>query len=124
MHISAYDCYTINIKLDILENNPHFEEDFNLMISSCNDVISAEVPNILREIAVCIKDKDRFRQLSDEEALKELRDGTGEASDKFRAFLEKHGHRGYREFDPMYTMWGEDPTPCIKTIKVMTLFHI
>ena len=89
------------------------------MISSCSDVISAEVPNSLREIAKSIKDKDRFRQLSDEEALRDLRDGSDEASKKFKAFLYKHGHRGYREFDPLYLMWRDDPIPCIKTIKVI-----
>ena len=89
------------------------------MISSCNDVISAEVPNSLREIAKSINDKEHFRQLSDEEALKELRNGNDEASNKFNAFLYKHGHRGYRELDPLYLMWRDDPIPCIKTIKVV-----
>lgn len=88
------------------------------MISSCNEVISAEVPNALREIAKSIKDKDQFRQLSDEKALKELKNGSDEASKKFKAFLDKHGHRGYREMDPLYLMWRDDPIPCIKTIKV------
>ena len=89
------------------------------MISSCNDVISAEVPNSLRDIAKSIQDKVRFRQLTDEEALKELKHGRDEASKKFNAFLDKHGHRGYREVDPLYLMWRDDPIPCIKSIKVL-----
>ena len=94
------------------------EDDFNLMISSCDEVISAEVPNNLRDIAKAIKDKKQFIQLSDKEALKILRDGKDEASQKFHEFLERHGHRGYREMDPMYPPWVDDPIPCIKTIKV------
>ncbi|XP_054166988.1 prodigiosin synthesizing transferase PigC-like [Oppia nitens] len=101
------------------KNNPNFESDFNLMISSCNEVISAEVPNHLREIAKSIKDKEQFKTLSDEEALKVLIEGSDSASKKFKDFLEKHGHRGYREFDPMYLPWGEDPIPCIKNIKAI-----
>ena len=89
------------------------------MLSSCNDVISAEVPNSLRDIAKSIKNKERFRQLSDEEALKELTDGSDEASLKFRHFLDRHGHRGYRELDNMYPPWRDNPLPCIKTIKVI-----
>ena len=104
------------------ENNPYLEEDFNLLISSCDDVISAEVPNSLRDIANSIKDKERFRQLSDEEALKTLRDGTDETSKKFRDLLSKHGHRGYRESDPMTSPWADDPIPCVKNIKVRNSF--
>ena len=104
------------------ENNPHLEEDFNLLISSCDDVISAEVPNSLRDIANSIKDKESFKQLSDEDALKTLRNETDEASKKFKDFLSKHGHRGYREFDPMASPWADDPIPCVKNIKVRNSF--
>ena len=103
----------------ITENNPHLEEDFTLMVSSCDDVISAEVANNLRDIAKSIKDKERFRLLSNEEALKELRDGRDEASVKFSHFLDRHGHRGYRELDVMHPPWRDNPIPCIKTIKVI-----
>ncbi|CAG2169872.1 unnamed protein product, partial [Oppiella nova] len=91
------------------ENNPELESDFNLLISSCNEVISAEVPNTLREIAKSIKDKQLFRQMSDEMALKTLMEGTDESSQKFKDFLEKHGHRGngvgYRELSKYFMIW-------------------
>ena len=88
------------------------------MVSSCNDVISAEVPNSLMDIAKAINNKQRFRQLTDEEALKELSVGRDEASLKFRHFFDRHGHRGYRELDFMQPSWRENSLPCIKTIKV------
>ena len=112
------------IEISIIENNPNLEDDFNLLISSCEDIISAEVPNNLRDIAKAIENKKQFTQLSDEEALEMLREGKGEASQKFKLFLAKHGHRGYREFDFMSKTWGDDPIPCIKTIKVNTIFII
>jgi len=34
-----------------LEENPDLESDYQLMMSSCNDVVSATVPNELREIS-------------------------------------------------------------------------
>ena len=100
------------------ENNSHLESDYHLMLSSCNDVVSAEVPNELREIAAAIENPEEFKNLSDEEALKILRDGNNKASQKFKKFLEKHGHRGYREADPMILPWRDNPIPCVKTIKV------
>lgn len=103
------------------DNNPDLDEDCNLMISSCDEVISAEVPNYLRIIAKLIGDKERFRQLTDEEALKELRDVTDEASRKFKEFINRHGHRGYRELDGMHLPWRDNPTPCIRTIKVNSI---
>ncbi|CAG2171233.1 unnamed protein product [Oppiella nova] len=102
-----------------MKDNADLDADFNEMISSCNDVISAEVPNSLRDIAKSIKDKQTFKQLSDEEALQVLYKGTDESSVKFKQFLERHGHRGYRELDPMYKPWKGNPIPCIKTIKTM-----
>ncbi|CAG2113679.1 unnamed protein product, partial [Medioppia subpectinata] len=102
-----------------MKDNPNLDSDFNLLISSCNDVISAEVPKILREIAKSIKDKQWFRQLSDEEALQVLTTGSDETSIKFRQFLDRHGHRGYRESDPMHKPWKGNPMPCVKTIKTI-----
>lgn len=101
-----------------LANNPLLDEDFYLLISSCNDVVSAEVPNMLREIAKSIEDKKNFVDLSEEEALKELTNGKTDASRTFIQFLIKHGHRGYREVDPYHPTWAKNPIPCVKTIKV------
>ncbi|CAG2170142.1 unnamed protein product [Oppiella nova] len=86
-----------------LSNNPNLESDYNSLISSCSDVVSAEVPNSLREIAKSIKDKQSFRQLTDEEALQVLVKGNDES--------------GYRELDPMYDTWKLNPIPCVQTIK-------
>jgi rifampicin phosphotransferase len=90
-------------------------------MSSCNEVVSADVPNQLREIADLIKDKEQFKLFSNEEALNYLKTGTDEASLKFREFLIKYGHRGYREMDAYYPTWADNPIPCIKTIKVYIL---
>ena len=71
------------------EENPHLESDYQLMMSSCNEVISAEVPNELREIARSINNPEEFMNLTDEEALKRLRDGKDESSKMF-ALFRKH----------------------------------
>ncbi|CAG2119218.1 unnamed protein product, partial [Medioppia subpectinata] len=101
------------------QNNPNLDSDMNLLISSCDEVVSAEVPNRLRDIAVAIEDRQRFVRLSDEEALEELRRGTGEASRLFDQFLKDHGHRGYKEMDPYCKPWEDNPIPCVKNLKAI-----
>ena len=49
-----------------------------------------------------------------EEALKELLIDDGEVGQHFRDFLEKHGHRCYKEFDFTSKTWGMDPVQLIK----------
>ncbi|CAG2105451.1 unnamed protein product, partial [Medioppia subpectinata] len=117
---NGYDLVDI-LKQESNNNNNDVEDDYNLMVSSATDVISAEVPKILAEIAKSIRDKQWFSQLSDEEALQVLQTGTDESSQKFRYFIERHGHRGYRELDPMYKPWKGNPMPCIKIIKTLLL---
>ena len=101
-------------------NTDDLDNDMNLMMSHCNDVISAEVPNMLREIAKAVQDKESFIKLTDEEALDVLRSKSStesKASEIFDEFLTKHGHRCYRELDPMYPTWRTVPIPVVQVIK-------
>ena len=96
------------------------EQDYNLLMSQCNDVISAEVPNMLREIAKELLDKDKFASMSDDDALTVLQDLNGKESKAaliFKEFIKRHGHRGYREFDPLYPTWRTDSRNPVQVIK-------
>lgn len=98
----------------------HAEEDINWLMSQCNDVVSAEVPDMLKQIAAAIKDKAAFGELSDEEALEVLQGKSGnerEAALVFEKFLQRHGHRGYRELDPYHLPWGRRPLPVVQVVK-------
>jgi len=75
------------------------------------------VPFLLRDIARSIKNRDKFRSLPDEEALDALMNGKDESSMKFKAFLDRHGHRGLKEIDVAILQWGEDPIKVIKFLK-------
>lgn len=103
------------------KDNSHVDSDFNLLMSHCNDVVSAEVPNSLRKIALAIEDKDKFVNFSDEEAAEYLKNDKNEPGKLFASFLEEHGHRGFREIDPYYMPWGINPIPCVQVIKVCLL---
>lgn len=91
--------------------------DCNLLLSHCNDVISAEVPRDLREIALAIENKSRVAAMSNEELLAYLRSGNTKAAQLLDTFLQKHGHRGYREFDPYRLPWGKNAMPVVEVIK-------
>lgn len=98
------------------------EHDRNMLMSHCNDVVSAEVPSMLRKIAKAIEDKATFAEMSDEEALQMLRSEKGNAAELFAEFTKRHGHRGYREMDPLQMPWRANPIPCVQVIKVIKTF--
>jgi hypothetical protein len=82
-------------------------------------VVSAEVPNFLKEIANSIENPETFREMSDEKALNFLINGDSKASIKFKQFLSEYGHRGYKEFDPLALQWDDNPITVVKSLKTM-----
>lgn len=100
-------------------DNPDVYVDLAHVLSSCTEVVSAEVPNAVREVAKSIDNISTFRTLTDEQALDYLRSGKEpKATAEFHDLLEKHGHRGFKEFDPAVKQWAQDPLPLVKSIKV------
>ena len=95
--------------------------DFALLLFSSNDVVSAEVPNALRDIAVSIEYPEEFCSQSVDEALDYLKNGNNECNKRFKEFLTKHGHRGYKEFDVLVQQWTENPIPVIKSLQSMLM---
>jgi hypothetical protein len=70
------------------------ESDFNLLVLSCNEVVSAQVPNSLREIAKSIADKEDFRRLSPEEATRQLTIRNLHFSQKLQLIIEELTGKG------------------------------
>ena len=93
--------------------------DFSQLVSSASEVVSAQVPNLLGDIANSIEKPQKFKTMSDEKALKYLLYSETEASLKFKRFLLEYGHRGYKEFDPHSLQWGDQPINVVKSIKIM-----
>jgi len=108
-----------NLKFVLMTIADNSYTDFAQLLSCANEVVSAEVPNSLRDIANAIQDGQQFRAMSDKKALKYLLSGDSEASNKFKQFLVKYGHRGYKEFDPLALQWGDNPISVIKSLKIM-----
>ena len=76
------------------------------------------MPSALRQLAQSIEDPKLFKEMSDEKAIQYLKTGNNKSSEQFKEFLSKHGHRGYKEFDPMTKPWRADPIPVIHSLKV------
>mgnify|MGYP000044124562 CR=1 FL=1 len=72
-----------------------------VMLGQLDDVVAAVAAD--REAA------ERFLALPPAEAVGAVRDGGDATSRALRAFLERHGHRGYRELDLRDPSWGDDP---------------
>ena len=100
-------------------------EDIDLNLSSLiisgNEVISVEPLRKIKRIAQLIDDKEKFANLSDEEALEYLKSNDSEARDIFLLLLKQHGHRGYGEGDVLRLQWRDNPISVIKSIKILLI---
>lgn len=94
-------------------------EIFSQIVSSAQNVISAEVPVRLAAIAENIEDRDQFARMSDDESINYLTRSTHKAAVMFRTFLLDYGHRGFKEFDPHSLQWDENPQMLVQTLRTL-----
>lgn len=103
MHISGTSIfYQIVAMIILVENNPDFNmehyTDIAELLSSCQNVISAEIPQNLEDIAQTLKNKMAdFARIEINGASDWLKNNCHEAWVKYEGFIEKHGHRGFKE---------------------------
>ncbi|XP_014675664.1 PREDICTED: uncharacterized protein LOC106815677 [Priapulus caudatus] len=94
------------------------------LLSTCPDVLSADVPYSLRKIAGMVIDSGKaefFQSLSAKGAAQWLQtDDSGELKNEFAKFIETHGHRCVRESELWEKPWRMEPTKVVKTIQDMT----
>ena len=85
-----------------LEWTSQIYEDVAVMLSTCTDVYSADVPELLRGIADSIRKesqvRDRLLAMDSKEGAKWLKGvESGRHGVLFRNFMAKHGHRCVRD---------------------------
>ncbi|KAL3866328.1 hypothetical protein ACJMK2_043635 [Sinanodonta woodiana] len=100
---------------------PDVSADLASLLSSCKNVYSADVPAALADLAKLIDEsnqKDYFLNLSDEEchAFFISSEIFGE---KYRSFLNRHGHRCVREAEFWELSWAMDPSKLIRCLKAL-----
>lgn len=96
--------------------------DFANLMASCKDVVSADIPCALQDMAVAIANHPRgepFKRMNTEDALLWLRNDKTEIGRLFRAFLQKHGHRCLNAFDPYSRTWAMDPAPLVRNLQAL-----
>jgi hypothetical protein len=95
--IERADKWQAQLKIPTDWKTEHYT-DISLLLSSCSNVESAEIPTQLREIAAIVaeEDSDFFTSTTPSIALNWILKES-EAASKFKAFLEAHGHRSIRE---------------------------
>lgn len=74
--------------------------DVASMLSSCKDVESAEIPNMLEQIAYCIHSSGKqseFCSIDADDGVAWLWGNCRKAHDLLQGFLTKHGHRAFAE---------------------------
>lgn len=81
------------------------------LLAGASDVESAVMLEQLEDVVVRLVDDGAadFLARPPAEAVIGLTAGSGPLSTSFRAFLDRHGHRGYRELDLRDPSWGDDP---------------
>ncbi|ERL95467.1 hypothetical protein D910_12729 [Dendroctonus ponderosae] len=112
-------CMTILVGKEKELTTKHYA-DFANVLSSCEDVESAEVPAYLEKIAGIIKDEgysEEFCMIDTRLGQTWLKSKCPTAHKIFEEFLDKHGHRCLGEFDLIQKTWGMDPSQVIPMIQ-------
>jgi len=95
--------------------------DIAVLLSSCTNVISTEVPIALSKIAACIRKNgksEEFSKVEPAEAIDWLKLNCPPAAEKLCAFFDVHGHRCVHELDLFAEPWIFKSDSIISTIQV------
>ena len=92
------------------------------VLSGAKGVESADIAEGAERVLDALVDRsDRgaaFADLEVEPAIAWLAgEGSGEAGARYRAYLERHGHRSLRELDIRQPEWAHDPTPLVRSLQ-------
>jgi len=95
--------------------------DIAILLGSCTNIISTEVPIALGKIAASIRKSgkaEEFNKIEPAKAADWLKLNCPAAAEKLKAFFNMHGHRGVQELDLFSEPWILKPDHIITTIRV------
>ncbi|KAL0121697.1 hypothetical protein PUN28_006885 [Cardiocondyla obscurior] len=96
--------------------------DIAILLSSCTNVVSTEVPIALGKIAACIKNSgkaEEFKKIEAANVMDWLKLNCPPAMEKLQVFFDVHGHRGIQEIDLYAEPWSLKRDSIINTIQVL-----
>ncbi|XP_023210314.1 uncharacterized protein LOC111613200 [Centruroides sculpturatus] len=94
--------------------------DFANLLSNCSNVESADVPQSLEALARTISNEIQpttFKAMKTEDALKWLQTSSSKSAEDFKNFLNSHGHRSIKEFDPYSIPWRKNQYKLVQTLQ-------
>lgn len=102
-------------------DSPTVLTDFAKLLASCEQVVSAQIPVILKKLASKVNDENEINlitNLTDEQIEDYLKNGTSELAINYRQFITDYGHRGWKEFDWAGKVWRKDSSLIINPLRV------
>ena len=92
------------------------------VLSGATDVESADIATgaerILEALLEPVEAGTGFAEMKVDEAIAWLEgDASGESGRRFRAYLDRHGHRSLRELDIRQPEWRHDPSPIVRSLQ-------
>lgn len=94
--------------------------DIALILGSISDVESANVPEMIKNIAdsIAVAEKhEKFCEVDSKAAVEWLNENCASAYNLFNEFMERHGHRSINELDFIAKPWSMEPEKVIEMIK-------
>lgn len=110
--------------IEFTELSPEFSNDVGLMLSSCKDVESAEIPVLLEQIAQCVQKTGKqheFCSINSENGVAWLQDHCQKAHELLQEFLKMHGHRAFAEVSDKCQNQHQKNANEIKTVRYYSL---
>ena len=97
--------------------------DMALILSDCQNVVSAEIPEAIQDIAKQIAEsnlKEEFLGIPIDKCDEFLKNcSVDKLRSDYNRFMEQHGHRGIREADFIEQSWSQNPSNLMETLKVI-----
>lgn len=96
------------------------QQDIAVILGSMSNVESANVPEMMQEIAgkiVSSSKRDEFLKVDNDKAVGWMKENCIEVHKLFEAFMTRHGHRSINELDFIAVPWSSTPEQVIAMIK-------
>ena len=96
------------------------QNDISTILGSISDVESANVPEMIQEIAgriMILKKHEEFLKIDSKKAVEWLEVHLPEVYQLFKGFMNRHGHRSINELDFISKPWSDQPELIIDMIK-------
>ncbi|CAL7941056.1 unnamed protein product [Xylocopa violacea] len=106
---------------------PEHFSDIAVLLSSCSDVVSAEVVTLLKKIVLYIKKNEKdeeFKKVDPTKAINWLKLNCPMAASELDNLLKSHGHRCIQEMDFISEPWSLKPENLITTLQMMMTTEI